>query len=107
MPREAHFWCGGLSPASELEGRKSDMRKREKLKISQQEITRAFLSGDWATRYPPLLSIDQAAELLQVPKATIYQWRSEGRLTGCVQRVGKHLRFFRDRLALRVMNQGV
>ncbi|MCA9014766.1 MAG: hypothetical protein KDA77_05475 [Planctomycetaceae bacterium] len=42
-----------------------------------------------------------------MPKATLYQWRSEGRLTGCVQRVGKHLRFFRDRLILKVMNKGV
>ena len=83
------------------------MKKRQTLKITHEEVTNAFSIGDWAIKYPPLLTIDQAAELLDVPKATLYQWRSEGRLTGTVQRVGKHLRFFRDRLLLKVMNRGV
>lgn len=83
------------------------MSLKKNLKITQQEVTQAFSTGDWAAKYPPLLTIDQAAELLDVPKATLYQWRSEGRLTGTVQRVGKHLRFFRDRLILKVMNKGV
>lgn len=83
------------------------MKERQTLKITQQEVTQAFSTGDWAAKYPPLLKIDQAAELLQIPKATLYQWRSEGRLTGCVQRVGKHLRFFRDRLVLKLMNKGI
>lgn len=83
------------------------MRDRKTLKITQKEVTQAFSVGDWGIRYPPLLSIDQAADLLQVPKATLYQWRSGGRLIGCVQRVGKRLCFFRDRLILRAMNQGI
>ncbi len=83
------------------------MSLRKKLKITQQEITQAFSTGDWAQKYPPLLTIDQAAKLLQISKATLYQWCSQGRLSGCVQRVGKHLRFFRDRLVLKIMNQGV
>ncbi|QDT22429.1 helix-turn-helix domain-containing protein [Gimesia chilikensis] len=83
------------------------MRDRKTLKVTQKEVTQAFSVGDWGIRYPPLLSIDQAADLLQVPKATIYQWNSEGKLTGCVQRLGKHLRFLRDRLVLKLMSKGV
>ncbi len=83
------------------------MASQQQLRISRDEISQAFLSGDWSSRYPPLLTVDQAAALLAVPKATIYAWRSQGKLTGCSQRLGKHLRFFRDRLIQKVMNDGV
>lgn len=83
------------------------MSKRQNLKITQEEVTRTFSTGEWAGKYPPILTVVQAAELLSVPKATIYQWKSEGKLTGCVQRVGKHLRLFRDRLILKLMNNGI
>jgi len=52
------------------------------LKLSRQEVSDAFAAGDWANRFPPLLTVDDAAELLRVPKSTIYQWHSSGRLTG-------------------------
>ncbi|QDV20641.1 Helix-turn-helix domain protein [Gimesia panareensis] len=83
------------------------MSERQTLKITGDEITQSFSVGEWADKYPPILTIDQAAELLQIPKATLYQWRSAGRLTGCVQRVGKHLRFLRDRLVLKLMSKGI
>ena len=54
-----------------------------------------------------MLSVDQAARLLQVPKATIYDWSSRGLLRGCGRRAGKHLRIFRDRLLTRVFNEGL
>ncbi|WP_417390838.1 helix-turn-helix domain-containing protein [Gimesia sp.] len=83
------------------------MPERRTLKITREEITKAFSTGEWADKYPPILTVDQAAELLSVPKATIYQWKSEGKLTDCVQKVGKHLRFLRDRLVLKLMSKGV
>ena len=54
-----------------------------------------------------MLTVDQAAELLSVPKATLYAWKSQGKLKGCCQKLGKHLRFFRDRLIQTVMNDGI
>lgn len=77
------------------------------LRLSKQELTDAFSAPHWAEKYPPILSVDQAAELLQIPKSTLYEWRSRGRLKGCGRKVGKHVRFFRDRLILKVMNEGI
>ncbi len=57
--------------------------------------------------FPPLLTVDQAAELLQVPKATIYAWSSQGRLKGCAKRAGKHLRLHRNRLLTHFVNGGL
>lgn len=49
-------------------------------------------------RYPPVLTIQQAAEMLQVPVGTLRDWRSRGLLGSCCRRRGKHLRFLRDQL---------
>ena len=68
------------------------------LKLSAREITRAFSEPLVAGSFPPVLTIKQAAELLSVPVGTLRDWRSRGQLTGCGRRVGKHVRFFRDRL---------
>jgi len=57
-----------------------------------------FDDPHWAARYPPILNVDQAAALLQIPKATVYAWSSQGRLDRCKARAGKHLRLHRDRL---------
>ena len=57
-----------------------------------------FLSdSDWGTRFPPVLNVDQAAELAAVPKKTIYEWSSRGLLDGCASRFGRRLRICRDR----------
>jgi excisionase family DNA binding protein len=77
------------------------------LNLTRAEIAAAFADPLWATKYPPVLTVDQAAGLLQVPKATVYDWSSRGLLRGCGRRVGKHLRFFRDRLMNRVFNEGL
>ncbi len=50
-----------------------------------------------ATRYPAILTPEQAAELLQLAKTTLYRKVSEGSFKGAVRR-GKPLRFWRDRL---------
>jgi len=79
----------------------------QSLKLTAQEVRASFQSETDAGRFPPVLSVDQAAELLLVPKATIYDWRSRGLLNGCSRRLGKHVRFFRDRLILHVFNEGI
>lgn len=43
----------------------------------------------------PLLTPDEVAELLGIPKTTLYRWRV-GSKGPCGIRVGKHLRFRRS-----------
>ncbi len=83
----------------------SDSERQQK--IISREIAAAFTSDPWATKFPPILTVDQAVELLQVPKGTIYDWSSRGLLTQSAFRAGKHLRFWRDRLILQLANQGI
>ena len=68
------------------------------VKLSADELTTNFTSGPWAEKYPPILTIAQAADMLQVPVGTLRFWRTTGRLNGCSRRYGRVLRFYRDRL---------
>jgi hypothetical protein len=77
------------------------------LKLTKGEIAAAYAAPQWADRYPPVLSVEQAAQLLQVSKATIYDGNSRGLLARTGRKVGKHCRFFRDRLLHRVLNEGI
>jgi hypothetical protein len=52
-------------------------------KFTAKELAALFVDPELANRFPPILSPDQAAELLQVPKNTIYDWSSRGLLDGC------------------------
>lgn len=54
--------------------------------------------------YPPILSIEQAAELGQLPVETLRSWRSRKLLDDCSRRVGKRVRFFRDRFVQWLFN---
>lgn len=81
--------------------------QNENLKLTAKELATAFSDPVWSQKYPPLMSIEQAAEMLQISKDTIYDWRSRGLLKGCCRKVGKHLRFFRDRLIQKLMNEGL
>lgn len=51
------------------------------------------------TPLEPLLTIDDVAVHLGVPKATLYRWRTEGKGPRAF-RFGKHLRFDRDQVQL-------
>jgi hypothetical protein len=82
-------------------------RKDVNAKLKPSEVAAAFADPNWAREYPPVLSVKQASALLQVPIDTIYDWSSRGLLRGCSRRVGKYLRFFRDRLIERVFNEGL
>jgi excisionase family DNA binding protein len=81
--------------------------KDESLKLTARDVANAFADPTWGARFPPVLTVDQTAELLQIPKQTVYDWHSRGLLKGCCRRVGKHLRFFRDRLLNRIFNEGL
>jgi excisionase family DNA binding protein len=65
--------------------------------LTTAEIERAFACGIGA-KYPPILTTAQAAEVLQIPLKTVYEWHHKGFLRGCVRKRGKHLRFWRDKL---------
>jgi excisionase family DNA binding protein len=77
------------------------------LHLTAKELTQAFADPAWSARFQPVLTVEQAAALLQVSKQTIYDWHSRGLLKGCCRRVGKHLRFFRDRLLVHIFNEGL
>lgn len=47
--------------------------------------------------YPPIMTPEQAADLLQLKVSTLYRHVSEGKYHRAVKR-GKPLRFWRDRL---------
>ena len=74
------------------------------LNLTAREIAAAFADPHWAARYPPILSVEQVAAMLQVPKQTVYDWSSRGQLKGCSRKIGKYLRFFRDRLLTHFFN---
>jgi excisionase family DNA binding protein len=76
-------------------------------KLTREVVNQLFADSYWASRFPPILSVDQAAELLQVPKQTIYDWSSRGLLEGCKLRVGKHLRLLRDQLVHKIIGDGL
>ena len=81
--------------------------RRDGLKLTNRELSAPFVESDWGSRFPPVMTVGQAAEMLQVPKSTIYDWSSRGMLRGCARRVGKHLRIFRERLLRHVFNEGL
>ena len=81
--------------------------KNKDLKLTDKEIASSFADPISAARFPQVMTIEQAADLLQVPVQTLYQWRHRGLLGGCCRKVGKHLRFFRDRLLKQTLNEGL
>jgi hypothetical protein len=82
-------------------------RNDQALCLTPKEIAASFADPLWGARFPPVLDIDQAAELLHTPKATIYDWSSRGYLKGCCRPVGKRLLFWRDRLLHLIFNEGL
>ena len=73
---------------------------------STTESTQPSFRGSVGDKeYPPILTPQQAAEMLQIPLSTIYDWSSRGRLASCARRAGKHLRISRDGL-LQLLSDG-
>lgn len=79
----------------------------ENLKLTAKEVDAAFEDSAWGTKFPPVLSLEQAAELIQLPLETLYSWRSRGLLKGCSRKVGKYVRVFRNRFLLKIFNEGL
>lgn len=48
------------------------------------------------TNEVPVLTVDEAAEYLRIPKSTLYKLAQEGKVP--CQKVGKHWRFSKDAL---------
>lgn len=67
------------------------------LRLTDAELNGLFVEPAWAERFLPLMTPDQAAELVQIPKQTLYDWSSRGLLDDCAFRAGKHLRIVRNR----------
>lgn len=76
----------------------------KKLQLSAEEIARPF-QGEWAERFPPILSPELLAELIGLSLGTIREWKSKGRLDGAVRNRGKHTLIWRDR-ALDILFNG-
>ena len=68
-------------------------------KLTNQEINAAL------SEYPPILTPEEAAQLLQLKQSTLYRHVSEGKYHKAVKR-GKPLRFWRDRLIQDFMQDG-
>ena len=65
-------------------------------KLSTAEIEQAFAEGP-GTQFPPILTIAQLAELVQLSPKTLYEWIGKGRLNGAFRKRGKHILIWRDR----------
>ena len=69
--------------------------------VMNRKLTQTELSAALADK-PPVLTPDEAADLLRLKVSTLYRHVSEGRYSGAVKR-GKPLRFWRDRLVQEFM----
>ena len=77
------------------------------LKLSDSEIAQFFADPAMAARFPPILTLEEAGDLLRIPVGTLRDWHSRRLLDGCARKLGKEVRFIRDRLLKRVFNDGL
>jgi len=75
--------------------------------LTAKDVAAMFADPTAASQFPPLLTIDEAAQLARVPKQTMYAWSSQGLLKGCSRKVGKHVRILRDKFILKIFNEGL
>lgn len=52
--------------------------------------------AEYAEKYLPLITVEQAAEIAHVPRATIHGWSSANRLDDFKTRCGRRVLFLRD-----------
>lgn len=67
------------------------------IKLTKKEIAAAF-GNDEAGEFAAVLTMEEVSAMLQVPMSTLKQWKAEGRFDGSFRRVGKRVRWFRDRV---------
>lgn len=71
-------------------------------KLTQEEIQRAFAEGA-PPLINPILSTEEAAELLRIAPKTLDAWKNAGRLEGTYRKRGL-VRYWRDRLIAHFFN---
>ncbi|MEI8195969.1 MAG: helix-turn-helix domain-containing protein [Phycisphaerae bacterium] len=64
-----------------------------------------MIMAEYATKYPPLLNVAQAAELSQRPVATIYDWSHRGKFDAFKRPLGREIRLARDSFVLFVLGE--
>ena len=84
-----------------------NFRQQKFRPISDTELATAWSDPHWISKFPPIMTVSQAAALLQISKATLYDWSSRKLLADCSRRCGKHLRFLRDRLVRFYFERGI
>ena len=62
--------------------------------MEPQDVNQAM--KEYANKYPPMLTLVQAAEIIQRPLATLYDWSHRGRFDSFKQRNGREIRLLRD-----------
>ncbi len=75
--------------------------------LTAKEVVAMFTDPAEAAKFPPVLTVEEAAQLVRVPTQTVYGWSSQGLLKGCSRKVGRHLRILRDKFVLKVFNEGL
>ena len=53
---------------------------------------------EYASKYPALLTVAQAAEIAQKPVGTVYDWSHRGYFDGIKRPLGREIRLLRDGL---------
>ena len=65
--------------------------------LSPDEIRQDFADEPWSSRFPPVLTLHQFADLFSVAVRTAKFWIASGDFEGATTRIGKHRRVWRDR----------
>ncbi|MCC6970567.1 MAG: helix-turn-helix domain-containing protein [Phycisphaerales bacterium] len=87
----------GEADSAPSESSAASQTQRQASRLAAAPSADEILAAIDGSRYPPILTVHQVAELLQLSVHTVYKGVSEGRYRGAVKR-GKPLRFWRDRV---------
>jgi len=63
--------------------------KKHAIRLSDRELEEMFAVEEWAKKFPPILSVNEAAALARVEVSTIYDWSSRGLLVDCARKCGR------------------
>jgi len=61
--------------------------------------------AEYAQRYEPLITVEEAAHIARVPPATIHGWSSAGRMDAFKVRSGRRVLFHRDAFVRLVLGE--
>jgi excisionase family DNA binding protein len=74
-----------------------------KSRLSETSIREMFATEPWASRFPPILTVQQLAELMQVSPRTVFQWLATGLLNPATNLIGRQRRILRDSAVMLLM----